>query len=106
MNPLRAARAACLLVALLCASLVSAQRAELARGVTQVTAVEGMTVGDPATDDEIGMGPVISAEQQQRVLGFVERAVDAKATVLTGGGSIGDRGFFEVLRRKLRWGQR
>ena len=59
-----------------------------------VTAVEGMTVGDPGTDDEIGMGPVISAEQQERVLGFVERAVAAKATVLTGGGSTGDRGFF------------
>jgi 1-pyrroline dehydrogenase len=59
-----------------------------------VTAVEGMTVGDPGTDDEIGMGPVISAEQQKRVVGFVERAVAAKATVLTGGGSTGDRGFF------------
>ena len=31
------------------------------------------------------MGPVISAEQQERVLGFLERAVDAKATVVTGG---------------------
>ncbi len=59
-----------------------------------VAAVEGMTVGDPATDDEIGMGPVISAEQRERVLGFLERAVDAKATVVTGGGSMGDRGFF------------
>ena len=59
-----------------------------------VTAVEGMSVGDPGTDDEIGMGPVISAEQQERVLGFVERAVEAKATVLTGGGSFGDNGFF------------
>jgi acyl-CoA reductase-like NAD-dependent aldehyde dehydrogenase len=59
-----------------------------------VTAVEGMSVGDPATDDDIGMGPVISAEQQERVLGFVERAVAAKATVLTGGGTVGDRGFF------------
>ena len=59
-----------------------------------VTAVEGMSVGDPATDDEIGMGPVISAEQRERVLGFLERAVDAKATVVTGGGSVGDRGFF------------
>ena len=59
-----------------------------------VTAVEGMTVGDPGADDEIGMGPVISAEQQQRVLGFLERAVDAKATVVTGGGTVGDRGFF------------
>jgi acyl-CoA reductase-like NAD-dependent aldehyde dehydrogenase len=28
------------------------------------------------------------------VLGFVERAVAAKATVVTGGGSVGDRGFF------------
>ena len=40
------------------------------------------------------MGPVISREQQERVLGFLERAVDAKATVVTGGESIGDRGFF------------
>ena len=40
------------------------------------------------------MGPVISAEQQERVLGFLERAVDGKATIVTGGESIGDRGFF------------
>jgi betaine-aldehyde dehydrogenase/aminobutyraldehyde dehydrogenase len=59
-----------------------------------VGAVEGMTVGDPATDDQIGMGPVISAEQQARVLGFVERALEAKATVVTGGGAVGERGFF------------
>jgi acyl-CoA reductase-like NAD-dependent aldehyde dehydrogenase len=63
--------------------------------VAQATeAVASITVGDPGTDDEIGMGPVISAEQQQRVLGFLERAADAKATVLTGGGAHGDRGFF------------
>jgi betaine-aldehyde dehydrogenase/aminobutyraldehyde dehydrogenase len=59
-----------------------------------VGAVESMSVGDPGTDDEIGMGPVISAEQQERVLGFLERATDAKATIVTGGGSVGDRGFF------------
>ena len=58
------------------------------------SAVESMTVGDPATDDEIEMGPVISAEQRDRVLGFLERAVEAKATVVTGGGTVGDRGFF------------
>ncbi len=58
------------------------------------TAVEGMSVGDPGSDDDIGMGPVISAVQQERVLGFVERAVAARATVVTGGGSVGDRGFF------------
>jgi 1-pyrroline dehydrogenase len=56
--------------------------------------VEAMTVGDPGADDEIEMGPVISQEQQERVLGFLERATDAKATVVTGGGTLGDRGFF------------
>ena len=59
-----------------------------------VKAVESLTVGDPASDDEIGMGPVISADQQQRVLGFLERAVAASATIVTGGGTAGDRGFF------------
>jgi betaine-aldehyde dehydrogenase/aminobutyraldehyde dehydrogenase len=59
-----------------------------------VDAVESLTVGDPATDDEIGMGPVISADQQQRVLGFLERASDGRATIVTGGGTLGDRGFF------------
>jgi 1-pyrroline dehydrogenase len=59
-----------------------------------VKAVEAMKVADPAEGDDVDMGPVISAEQQARVLGFLERAVDAKATVVTGGGAIGDRGFF------------
>ena len=38
------------------------------------------------------MGPVISKDQQERVFGFLERA--SGATVLTGGGRNGDRGFF------------
>jgi aminobutyraldehyde dehydrogenase len=59
-----------------------------------VKVVEAMTVGDPATSDDVEMGPVISAEQRERVLGFLERAVAAKATVVTGGESVGDRGFF------------
>jgi aminobutyraldehyde dehydrogenase len=36
---------------------------------------------------------VISKEQQERVLGFLER-LDGGGTVVTGGGTIGDRGFF------------
>jgi betaine-aldehyde dehydrogenase/aminobutyraldehyde dehydrogenase len=59
-----------------------------------VKVVEGMKVADPAEGEDVDMGPVISAEQQQRVLGFLERAVDAKATVVTGGGAVGERGFF------------
>ena len=57
-----------------------------------VPAVESLHVGDPAEGDEIEMGPVISKAQQERVLGFLERAKGA--TVLTGGDSNGDRGFF------------
>ena len=59
-----------------------------------VPAVESLHVGDPAEGDDIEMGPVISKDQQERVFGFLERAKDAKATILTGGDSNGDRGFF------------
>jgi 1-pyrroline dehydrogenase len=57
-----------------------------------VPAVESLHVGDPAEGDEIEMGPVISRAQQDRILGFLERAKEAK--VLTGGDGNGSRGFF------------
>jgi betaine-aldehyde dehydrogenase/aminobutyraldehyde dehydrogenase len=57
-----------------------------------VPAVEGLKVGDPAGGAEIDMGPVISKAQQERIFGFLERA--SGATVLTGGGDNGGRGFF------------
>ena len=46
----------------------------------------------PASSEDIEMGPMISKDQQDRVLGFLERAKGA--TVLTGGTAIGDRGYF------------
>jgi betaine-aldehyde dehydrogenase/aminobutyraldehyde dehydrogenase len=57
-----------------------------------VPAVETMAVGDPGGGGEIDMGPVISRAQQERVLGFLERA--SGATVLTGGDSPTGRGYF------------
>ena len=57
-----------------------------------VPAVESLNVGDPASSEDIEMGPVISADQQERIFGFLERAKGA--TVLTGGKSQGDRGWF------------
>jgi acyl-CoA reductase-like NAD-dependent aldehyde dehydrogenase len=56
-----------------------------------VPQVESLKVGDPL-DDETEMGSVISQSQQERILGFLERA--SKATVLTGGGTGSDRGYF------------
>jgi 1-pyrroline dehydrogenase len=58
-----------------------------------VRTIEAMKVADPADGDDVDMGPVISQEQRQRVLGFLER-LPARATVVTGGESLGERGFF------------
>jgi 1-pyrroline dehydrogenase len=49
-----------------------------------VPAVESLKVGDPL-DDETEMGSVISHDQQDRIMGFLERAKGA--TILTGGGT-------------------
>jgi 1-pyrroline dehydrogenase len=57
-----------------------------------VPAIEGLKVGDPADGDDVEMGPVISQDQQTRILGFLERAKGA--TVLTGGDSNGSNGYF------------
>ncbi|MDX6505067.1 MAG: aminobutyraldehyde dehydrogenase [Gaiellaceae bacterium] len=57
-----------------------------------VPAVESLRMGDPAGGADIDLGPVISRAQQDRVLGFLDRAKGA--TVLTGGETNGSRGFF------------
>ncbi|HWI73174.1 MAG TPA: aldehyde dehydrogenase family protein, partial [Baekduia sp.] len=60
-----------------------------------VPAASSLVVGDPAEGDAVEMGPVISARQQQRVLGFLDRATSAGASVVTGGSSGGRAsGFF------------
>jgi aminobutyraldehyde dehydrogenase len=57
-----------------------------------VPQVESLKVGDPLSSEEIEMGSVISRAQQERILGFLERAKGA--TVVTGGGVGGDKGYF------------
>jgi betaine-aldehyde dehydrogenase/aminobutyraldehyde dehydrogenase len=59
-----------------------------------VPAAASLVVGDPAEGDAIEMGPVVSAAQQQRVLGFLDRAVDGGAHLLLGGSPGRDRGCF------------
>ena len=49
-----------------------------------VEAMRGIKVGDPF-DDQVQMGPLISAAQRERVMGFVERARAQGANILTGG---------------------
>jgi 1-pyrroline dehydrogenase len=52
-----------------------------------VPAVEAMKVGDILADDT-EMGSLVSAEQFERVRGFVDRAAGAGAKVMTGGESL------------------
>ena len=56
--------------------------------------VSSLRLGDPFADAEMELGPVISAAQRERVLGFVDRAAGAGAKVLTGGSAWGERGFY------------
>jgi 1-pyrroline dehydrogenase len=59
-----------------------------------VPTVSSLRLGDPFADAEMELGPVISAAQRERVLGFIDRAAGAGARVLTGGSAWGERGFF------------
>jgi 1-pyrroline dehydrogenase len=57
-----------------------------------VPAIAQIKVGDPAEGDDVEMGPVITRAQEERILGFLDRA--KSATVLTGGGVRDGGGFF------------
>ena len=59
-----------------------------------VPAVQSIKVGDPASDPELDMGPLVSRSQQERVAGFIERARGYGAEIATGGATSGERGFF------------
>jgi betaine-aldehyde dehydrogenase len=61
---------------------------------TLVPAVQAIKVGNPADDPELDMGPLVSKAQQERVIGFVDRARGYGAEIATGGATNGDRGFF------------
>jgi acyl-CoA reductase-like NAD-dependent aldehyde dehydrogenase len=52
-----------------------------------------VSVGDPWSPDTF-MGPLISAERRDAVLGVVERAVDGGARVVTGGDALPGPGYF------------
>jgi 1-pyrroline dehydrogenase len=61
-----------------------------------VPAVEAIRVGGPFDDgaDDPDIGPLVSRDQQRRVLGFVDRAADGGAEILAGGGSSSATGWF------------
>jgi betaine-aldehyde dehydrogenase/aminobutyraldehyde dehydrogenase len=58
------------------------------------SAASSLVVGDPAEGMQVEMGPVISERQQERVLGFLDRAQSGGAEIVTGGSAGRDAGFF------------
>jgi acyl-CoA reductase-like NAD-dependent aldehyde dehydrogenase len=64
---------------------------DLLAGLTEK--VGAMTVGGPF-DEGADMGSVVSEEQLERVVGFVDRARDAGADIRTGGHRIDRAGFY------------
>ena len=70
-------------------------RAHMDRAVKMATEIfESLGVGDPF-DSANYVGPLINAKQRDKVQGMVDRAVQAGATVVTGGSSTQhEKGFF------------
>ena len=75
-------------------SCIGVQRVYVAEGVYDdfkqrlIGKVEGLATGDPY-DDSTQVGPVINLDAAERIEAWVQEAVDAGATVLTGGGRDG-----------------
>jgi 1-pyrroline dehydrogenase len=64
---------------------------ELVAGLAD--AAKSLVMGDTA-DEATELGPLVSAEQRDRVTGFVERAVAGGATAVTGGARSEGAGFY------------
>ena len=58
-----------------------------------VPQVESIKIGD-ITDEEVEMGPLVSERQRDSVAGFVNRAQESGAKVMTGGETIDRPGFY------------
>jgi aldehyde dehydrogenase (NAD+) len=55
--------------------------------------VKGLKVGDPL-DKATRMGPVVSRQQMETVLSYIASGKQEGARLVTGGGRIGDKGYF------------
>jgi betaine-aldehyde dehydrogenase/aminobutyraldehyde dehydrogenase len=64
---------------------------DLVDGIAE--AASSLVMGSPA-DESTELGPLVSADQRERVSGFVDRAVEGGATVVTGGEPGDGPGFY------------
>jgi aminobutyraldehyde dehydrogenase len=62
--------------------------------VAELSSAASSLTFDSKNDDENELGPLISARQQERVVGFVDRAKSIKHIEVTAGGKAGKNGFY------------
>jgi phenylacetaldehyde dehydrogenase len=67
------------------------QYARLLEGIADIA--RRLKVGDGMTEN-VQMGPLISAPQRDRVMGYVEEGIKSGAELVAGGHRLGERGFF------------
>ncbi|MBV8949369.1 MAG: aldehyde dehydrogenase family protein [Actinobacteria bacterium] len=60
-----------------------AQHDEVAAKAKEVA--EGFALGDPADESHMGIGPVISETQRERVRNYINKGIEEGATLVTGG---------------------
>ncbi|KAF6663037.1 aldehyde dehydrogenase [Enterobacteriaceae bacterium EKM102V] len=78
-----------------CVERLYVQEAIYDRFINALTAAfQQVTLGDPAEQSDIDMGPLISAAARDRVEQKVAEAVAAGASVVLGGRRAGEKGFF------------
>jgi len=78
-----------------CVERLYVQEAIYDRFINALTAAfQQVTLGDPAEQSDIDMGPLISATARDRVEQKVAEAVAAGASVVLGGRRAGEKGFF------------
>jgi phenylacetaldehyde dehydrogenase len=64
---------------------------EVTHGIAE--AAKGLTVGH-GLDARTDIGPLVSDEQLARVTGFIQSGISEGARTLSGGGRVGDKGYF------------
>jgi aminobutyraldehyde dehydrogenase len=59
-----------------------------------VAEVSSLVVGDPASGEDVEVGPMVSRDHYDRVLGYLERAQSEGIRAAVGGGPLEGKGFF------------
>jgi acyl-CoA reductase-like NAD-dependent aldehyde dehydrogenase len=70
------------------------QKGQFDQVVSGLAQAAGQAKVGPGLDPATQLGPLVSAEQEERVRGYIDKGLSEGAELVTGGGDRGDGGFF------------